>query len=652
MAQIYRHSYQEISVYGNVISLLRDHAGKTGVHLDIGCGYGAIAEPIRDQLGLTYIGFDSADDGMKALRERGFETHTLDLHDTSACESTIRRVVAGRPIASITMIDIIEHIINGSDVLQMVRRLVGENATALVISIPHVAHKDIALKTLIGRWDYTPSGLLDTTHLRFFTHASLTELTGKSGWQEIGAKDWLLETSDQSFPEDFIGFKIGTPVGHFLRSMFDQSSPHAIVNQFVRVYLPMNDHDCAVPATRLVDQQTFLTVVIRTQGKRVPQLGDALLSLAGQSLQDFDVLIVLHAPQPDHAAAVQELVDSYPESFRSRLRIIRCPPGSRAAPLNAAIPHLTGRYIVFLDDDDFVFGHYVETFKKLADSNLGRIVRAVCVLQNTAWQGTSALGPHPNPMSWFETPYPSNYNIFDHLTDNKTPFMSAAFPISVFRDLKLRFDEDITTAEDWDFTIRAAQLCGVACSPSITAVYRWWTDASPSSRAEHSRDEWHANRMKIISKIGSAPFLLPAGEILRVADQLGYISQQVKEALANYESTVAQLLVANKKIETLTTETLAVENDKAAEIFAARAKLIELLKSPYWKKTRFLRKFVGFVRGKRKADLRESNLPLTLVGLEREISRIKRSTSWRVTKPIRSVNKILRKRGLIRTDHS
>ena len=73
MAPVYEHEYLPLSVYGNVVTLLRSAPKGLGVHIDIGCGYGAIAEPIRDELGLTYIGFDLAQDGLSSLSERGFE---------------------------------------------------------------------------------------------------------------------------------------------------------------------------------------------------------------------------------------------------------------------------------------------------------------------------------------------------------------------------------------------------------------------------------------------------------------------------------------------------------------------------------------------------------------------------------------------------
>ena len=47
----------------------------------------------------------------------------------------------------------------------------------------------------------------------------------------------------------------------------------------------------------------FLTVLVRTQGKRIEPLRDALLCLAAQSDQDFEVIVLDHDSEPDAAAA-------------------------------------------------------------------------------------------------------------------------------------------------------------------------------------------------------------------------------------------------------------------------------------------------------------------------------------------------------------
>jgi hypothetical protein len=536
MTEVYQHDYQELSVYGNVMTLLREHAGKQGVHIDIGCGYGAIAERVRYDLGLSYIGFDRADDGMSSLRDRGFPVHDFDLLNIDAAEATIRGAIGGRQVAALTMIDVLEHVTNLVDVLAMLRRLADDHQSPLVVSVPNVTHKDIAIKSLLGRWDWTEAGLLDFTHVGFFNEGHLTDVAAQAGWRQVAAKDWLLEQSDQFFPSDLALLHVGSPVGEFLRTLAGQANPDCIVNQFVRAYLPSDKAARKAFPSREPPLAPFLTIVTRTQGHRNFHLREMLLSLAGQSVDDFDLIIVCHKCD---SSPVRELVSSFPKSLIGKVRTIDCASEGRAAPLNAAIPHIDGRYVAFLDDDDIVFGHYVETFERLANANPGQMIRANCATQQNEWRPDSALGPHVTAASWFETPYAHRYNAVEQLRENSTPFMSVAFPASVFRDLRLRFDESLTTTEDWHFICRAAQYCGVADASAVTAIYRRWLNGI-NSEIIHDIDEWVANRERVIQGMNSAPLLLPpwsAGRIIdliegKAAAEAGWATCEVARAAA------------------------------------------------------------------------------------------------------------------------
>lgn len=76
--------------------------------------------------------------------------------------------------------DILEHT---PDPLGVLRRLVRlqENGALFVISLPNVANIWVRMNLLFGRFDYTENGILDRTHLRFFTKKTAIEMVEKSG---------------------------------------------------------------------------------------------------------------------------------------------------------------------------------------------------------------------------------------------------------------------------------------------------------------------------------------------------------------------------------------------------------------------------------------------------------------------------------------
>jgi 2-polyprenyl-3-methyl-5-hydroxy-6-metoxy-1,4-benzoquinol methylase len=528
MAAIYEHRYEPISVYGHAVSLLREVVTRGGVHLDLGCGYGAIAEPLRDELGLTYIGFDMAEDGLQSLRERGFEAYLIDLYKLDKAEVIIRKAVVDRPIFSITLLDTLEHLTNSEKLLRFLRRLAEPINAPLVLSVPNVAHKDVALKLLTGRWDVTEAELLDHTHVTLYTDFRLSRLAKTVGWREAGKRDWLLYRSDQNFPSSSAVLNDRLPIGQFLWDLARQTNPYATVSQFVRLYRVDQPQpqplfaDRAEPEIlgrcRQVASKTppFLSVITRTRGMRSHTLRETLMSLAGQTCQDFEVFVVVHSTDAAVVKAVGALVAEFPLSLRTRIEVIACNRPGRSAPLNDAIGHARGAYVAILDDDDRVFAHWVETFQTIASGSPGALIRTRCAKQDFEVTAAEDTRTYARAVSWFSLPWPDTYDPVAHLLGNHTPNMSLAFPVSVFRNDRLCFDETLETNEDWDLATRAAMLRGVASTPEITAIYRWWTNGE-STQLLVSREQWENNYLRVRAELDARAILLPPGSVSRLS---------------------------------------------------------------------------------------------------------------------------------------
>jgi 2-polyprenyl-3-methyl-5-hydroxy-6-metoxy-1,4-benzoquinol methylase len=76
--------------------------------------------------------------------------------------------------------DVLEHLQDPGAVLQKLRRRLAPGGY-LVVSIPNVGHGSVRLNLMEGRFAYTQYGLLDATHVRFFTLASLIGLFNDNG---------------------------------------------------------------------------------------------------------------------------------------------------------------------------------------------------------------------------------------------------------------------------------------------------------------------------------------------------------------------------------------------------------------------------------------------------------------------------------------
>ena len=141
--------------------------------LEIGCSVGHVTEHLVAN-GNTVIGIEIDPDAAEQARRFATEVHVADIDRTQLGE-----LVDG-PFDVIVFGDVLEHLRDPSAALDAACSLLTPDGH-LVVSIPNAAHADMRLMLLEGRWEYQDRGLLDSTHLRFFTRTSIRDLLARSG---------------------------------------------------------------------------------------------------------------------------------------------------------------------------------------------------------------------------------------------------------------------------------------------------------------------------------------------------------------------------------------------------------------------------------------------------------------------------------------
>jgi SAM-dependent methyltransferase len=84
----------------------------------------------------------------------------------------------------IVFADLLEHLPDPIPVLAGYRRLLAPGGR-LLVSLPNVAAWTVRLELLFGRFEYAESGILDRTHLRFFTRASGRRTLEAAGYRVL-----------------------------------------------------------------------------------------------------------------------------------------------------------------------------------------------------------------------------------------------------------------------------------------------------------------------------------------------------------------------------------------------------------------------------------------------------------------------------------
>lgn len=246
----YLFRYEDASVYASAFRLLAPCLQSNKLHIDIGCGEGAIAEKVKAS-GASYIGFDINENAISRLKEKGFEAQRIDLANPIEAINIIINSVGDRSICSLSMLDVIEHIPYDNLFLHELSqwlRLHNPDAR-LVTSIPNFSHADISIRLMAGRWDYTESGLLDRTHNDILTECSIHNRLESSGWKSLQENHYELTISDQRFVNPKIyAANSESGIGQQLRGIKSILDPNHQVHQFINLWAPQDSLPLASPS--------------------------------------------------------------------------------------------------------------------------------------------------------------------------------------------------------------------------------------------------------------------------------------------------------------------------------------------------------------------------------------------------------------------
>ncbi len=512
-ADRYRFDYREDSPYGHAVGLVAAHRRTGGeVVLDLGCGYGAIAEPLAN-LGLSYVGLDLEQAGLDDLVARGFEAARLDLGDAGSLRATLERAAAGRTVAAITALDIVEHLANGGDVLSGLNDFALANGRPpLVVSVPNVTHVDLAAKLLLGRWDVTPTGLLDETHVALYSPERMSRAFLAAGWAEIGADDFELGESDQHFPPDAASLAAASPLHELVAAVRRRAAPGATTNQFVRAFAPVPAPPATAPDRAALDPPApLVSALVVTSPGRGALLEDVLVSLDAQGTADLEVVVLVGGALGAELRAVERLAKSFSGGLASRTTVVGTRGMSRARALDLGVARARGRYVTVLDDEVVAFAHLVEVLAGLAERGPGTVLRCIQAVQASRPVGWPCDGPEGFAATdGARTPWPPEFDLVAQLGDELSPPGSYALPRSCFVDLGLAYGDAVSGAEEWEVLLHAAMLCGVTNEATEVTTLRRAGALGPPAGAP-TVAEVTAARAQVRERLDAMPLLLPAG---------------------------------------------------------------------------------------------------------------------------------------------
>jgi len=157
-----------------------------GLVLDIGCGGGAIGSLIKKKFpGTRVVGIERNPNAAERARE---------VLDEVICES-IDAVQAGAHLSDarfdlVLLLDVLEHLYDPWRSLLHIRDWVVPGARVLA-SVPNIRNLVTLDDLASGQWKYDENGVLDITHVRFFTKVSVKQLFEETGYTVVALEPLL-----------------------------------------------------------------------------------------------------------------------------------------------------------------------------------------------------------------------------------------------------------------------------------------------------------------------------------------------------------------------------------------------------------------------------------------------------------------------------
>lgn len=246
--------------------------------LELGTAAGVMTRAMKDQgCTITGIEYDPAMAERAAPYCERMIVGDLDQMDLAATLGDTRFDV-------LVAADVLEHLRDPWRLLEQARQLIAPGGHA-VLSIPNIGHAAVIAGLMGGRFDYRDKGLLDRTHLRFFTRVGIEDMLLATGWLPVAWESHRVPPLKSEFATHWLALPAS------LRQAIDWQ-PDSDIYQFIVK---------AVPASELGWQQRMQESIRRLEA----QLQDHQLELSNLT----EVHEVTLAKLREHQQAFAEAKD-------------------------------------------------------------------------------------------------------------------------------------------------------------------------------------------------------------------------------------------------------------------------------------------------------------------------------------------------------
>jgi hypothetical protein len=306
------------------------------------------------------------------------------------------------------------------------------------------------------------------------------------------------------------------------------------------------------------------------------RLDETLLSLAAQTIPDFEVCVVV--TDGSTRPAVTELVGTFDDAFAARVTVVAMDPSESGSPLALGLARSRTTYVAPVYPDDVVFAHWMESFLDQAPAAGGRAIASLVatqVVERESWGDGRRVTTVRRPL----VVDAEGGDLLAQLTAPPIHLGGLALPRQAV--LEILNTEMPPAAEEWAVRLAVTLTCGMHETGEVTYLDR---SSPPAGRLPHDGDEWERHRAAALEILDRRGLVLGGGVLQSMHQRAASVpSREERDRL------LAQLGQAEE-----------TSRAHAAGEAAARDRVSALLASASWKATAPLRAAGDAVRHRRR----------------------------------------------------
>lgn len=203
--------------------------------LEIGCAHGRMTRYLKEQLGCVVDTVEIDEEAGTVAASWANKSFAANVEDPNIWNELDE--VGCNNYDYIIFADVLEHLHDPASVLRGSKKLLRPTNSkrlsgTIWISIPNVAHNSIIIDLLNNKFEYRDVGLLDNTHLKFFTINSLLKMVEDCGLNVVTRYDLINTVENTEFknsyddiPPDVAAFLKGRELGEVYQFVLELEDP-------------------------------------------------------------------------------------------------------------------------------------------------------------------------------------------------------------------------------------------------------------------------------------------------------------------------------------------------------------------------------------------------------------------------------------------